>query len=143
MALVKGGPGPYLVPTWRFDDLLLVLPLPPEPVYNAIFALAAICCLGLILGIQNKILVLFPTVVLTYFCSVDRISALPHYVVMTYIFLVALCFYKQGERCLTRRIIQLGVATCYGFACIQRLVTPGHLTGESFRFTVGTGWGRK
>ena len=137
---VQGLDGPYRIPTWRFGDFLLELPVPDGMILNSIFIVTMLLTVALIFGVKRKLFVVIPTIVLTYFISCDLAALRPHYITMAYIFMVALCFHREGTDSLTRRIIQLGIATCYGFASIQRLLASDHLTGLSFKYTVGTGW---
>ena len=137
---VQGLDGPYRIPTWRFGDFLLELPVPDGVILNAIFIVTMLFTGALIFGVKRKIFVVIPTMVLTYLISCDLAALRPHYVTMAYIFMVALCFHREGAPSITRRIIQLGIASCYGFASIQRLFASDHLTGLSFKYTVGSGW---
>lgn len=136
----RGVGGPYIVPAWRFGDTFLAPPLPPAPVNAFVFILAAASCLWLCLGGKKKIFVLLPTLVLAYYCSIERVAFMCHFVVMIFIYMVALCFHHEKSRSATRRIIQLAVAGCYGFAVLGRLTSPTHLSGLSFKYAVGTGW---
>jgi len=136
----RGVGGPYIVPAWRFGDTFLAPPLPPAPFNAFIFILTAASCLWLFLGGKKKIFVLLPTLVLAYYCSVERVAFMCHFVVMIFIYMVALCFHHEKSRSATRRIIQLAVAGCYGFAVLGRLTSPTHLSGLSFKYAVGTGW---
>lgn len=136
----QGLDGPYRIPTWRFGDFLFELPVPEGVILNSIFIVTMLASTALIFGARQKFLVVIPTFVLIYFTSCDLAALRPHYVTMAIIFMVALSFHKEGGPSITRRIIQLGIASCYGFASIQRLFASDHLSGLSFKYTVGSGW---
>lgn len=88
----QGGPGPYVVPSWRFIDKLFVPPLPPPLVTNGIFLAATLACIWLALGTRRKWVIAIPVLVGAYFGCRDYWAMGSHFIVMLWTYLVALLF---------------------------------------------------
>lgn len=126
---------PYFVPTLAFGPNLINLP-PPSPGVLPIVATAYfVSCFGLLLGYRNKVLLLVPFVVLTYYASMEILYG-------DYI-LSMLCitlFFDSPKRSLTRRLIQLVLGMFYGFSALQKLLFPGFLSGDSLEAFAHERW---
>ena len=130
----------YTVPTWRIGQSFLWLPALPEALDRIIMVGAILSAIMLVAGFKQRLFVIWPALALWYYGCRDLLALQCHYIVMLLIYFTALSLDRPGAPSMTRRIIQLGVASCYGFAVAERLISSDYLTGKSFYYTVGTGW---
>ena len=135
----KGGPGPYIVPAWRFHQHLLILPLPPAPLTEIAFLSAAIACLLMTLGFKQKWIIAIPVLVGAYFGCRDFWAMGSHFVLLLWTYLVALLFARPGKNC-SRRLIQLSVFLCYFYSAVQKLLSPDFIMGYSMQAEMSDGW---
>jgi hypothetical protein len=136
-------PGPFNVPAWRFGSHLLALPLPPEPVNAVIFLLFALAAILLVLGKGYRPLYIYMATVVAYYSSRDFFVCMLHWVLLDFLFLVALSFRakNKNERSPSRRLIQLTLCFCYLFGVLQKLFYPDFWQGISLEATFYDGYG--
>ncbi|MGH9550500.1 MAG: hypothetical protein ACRD3W_14055, partial [Terriglobales bacterium] len=126
-----GGPGPYIIPAWRFNDHLFYLPQPPELITTTIFSIAALFCLAMIFGVKRRVF-LWPVVaVMAYYGCTDLWACWCGFVIMDFTMLVALLFDRPGMS-LCRRLIQISIFLCYFYSALHKLLLPDFLNGSSF-----------
>jgi len=134
-------PGPFNVPAWRFGSYLVPVPLPPEPVNIIVFALFGLAAVLLIVGKNSRPLYIYMASVLAYYCSRDFFVCMLHWVLLNFLFLLALAFRCQNasgakepsaeSRSPARRLIQLTICSCYLFGVLQKLFYPDWCQGLS------------
>ena len=134
-----GGPGPTNVPAWRIGPHLLHLPLPPDPVTPALFALAAFSALAMFFGSAFKLWPLILFCVIGYFSSIDWMASGCHFIVLEWLMLFALLLESPG-RSPTRRLIQVSTILCYFYTSMQKVLFPDFVAGWSFETMFGDGW---
>jgi hypothetical protein len=122
---------PYCVPAWRWQDKLLVLPMPPEWLFITCFTVAMLSCLFLVFGSRNKIFVGVILAVFCYFGSRELCGISSNWASIDVCLLVALLFDHPELSC-TRRLVQISVCLCYLFSALQKLFYPDFLNGNSF-----------
>jgi len=134
-------PGPFNVPAWRIGSYLVPVPLPPEPVSIIIFALFGLAAVLLIVGKNSRPLYIYMASVLAYYCSRDFFVCMLHWVLLNFLFLLALAFRCKNatgakeppaeSRSPARRLIQLTICSCYLFGVLQKLFYPDWCQGLS------------
>ncbi|MBS2007008.1 MAG: hypothetical protein JST01_08205 [Cyanobacteria bacterium SZAS TMP-1] len=124
-------PQPFNVPAWRFGTYLVPVPLPPEPLNLIVFGLFALAAVALIAGKAHRPLYIYMAAVLAYYCSRDFFVCMLHWILLDFLFLVALAFRTQGRPSPARRLIQLTICSCYIFAVIQKIFYPDFWLGLS------------
>jgi len=132
-------PGPFNVPAWRFDSYLMPVPLPPEPLNFIVFGLFGLAAILLVAGKNSRLLYLYMASVLAYYCSRDFFVCMLHWVLLDFLFLLALAFRgqkgssadKTAPRSPARRLIQLTICSCYLFGVLQKVFYPDWCQGLS------------
>jgi Vitamin K-dependent gamma-carboxylase len=122
---------PYCVPAWRWQDHLLVLPMPPEWLFISLFTAAILSCLWLMFGSRKKVFIWIILAVFGYFGSRELCSISSNWASIDVCLLVALLFDRPEQSC-TRRLIQISICFCYLFSALQKIFYPDFLNGNSF-----------
>jgi hypothetical protein len=135
----NGAAVPYCVPAWRWQDELLVLPMPPEWLFIVLFTAGMLSCLWLIFGSRNKLFICFILGLLVYFGSRELCAVSSNWASIDICLLVALLFDRRGRSC-TRRLVQNAVFFCYFYSALQKLLYPDFLSGNSFAAQFESGY---
>jgi len=130
---------PYCVPAWRWQDKLLILPMPPQWLFISLFVAAMLSCFWLIFGRRNKFVICVILAVFAYFGSRELCGISSNWASINVCLLVALLF-DRPERSCTRRLVQISVFLCYLFSALQKLFYPDFLTGDSFAAQFESGY---
>jgi uncharacterized membrane protein len=121
---------PYCVPAWRFQDRLLIVPMPPQWLFLVIFAVAGLSCLRLMFGSRNNLFVCLVLIALGYFGSRELSGVTRSWVIVDFCYLLALLFDRSGPSC-ARRLIQISVFFCYFYSAVQKLFFADFVNGSS------------
>lgn len=130
---------PYIVPAWRFGSNLLNLPVLPHSLIDPLFTLYFSACAAMALGLRSKLVLLVPIATLSYFCCLDLMVGSLHFTILLCCFFISLLFDRPGLS-LTRRLIQLCIAFCYGYSVLQKLSVPLFREGYSLAAHASDGW---
>jgi hypothetical protein len=139
-ACSHGGSGPYTVPTWRWDQTLLVPPIFDPLIDGALWILYGVCALMMMALPKGRMPVAICTILLAYFTSIDLLAANCTFVLLAFLYLIALLF-DTGERGPARRVIEVAVSSCYLYGILQKLLSPEWLSGESLKAVHATAFG--
>jgi hypothetical protein len=112
--------GPYPVPAWRFGWLALDLPGPPLWLSLSLWAAFGLAGIWLMFGSKSKLVTAIPIFVLVYLGSVERWAFSSSFVIMLFLYLVALLFDRQPRSC-SRSIIKAAISICYFFGAVTKL----------------------
>ena len=120
---------PYAVPTWCVGPHCFTFPVPPMMVTKLFMVAYFVSCSALIAGCRNKIFLFAPIAALVYYGCLD-ISVATVYSTVLLTFLIAFLF-ENGNESLTRRLMQLSTAICYGCSALRKLTLFAYLSGSS------------
>jgi hypothetical protein len=126
-------PQPFNVPAWRIGHFILDLPLPSEPLNYIIFGIFVLCALLLVAGKKFRFLYIYMAAVLAYYASREWFVCCFFWVLLDFLFLVALSTRAGApdERSPCRRLIQIALATCYLYSVLQKYLYPDFWQGIS------------
>jgi len=120
---------PYAVPTWGVGLHSFSFPVPPMTVTKLFMVAYLVSCSALIVGCRNKIFLIAPIAALIYYGCLE-LSMATVYSTVLLTFLIAFLF-ENGNESLTRRLMQLSTAICYGCSALRKLTLFAYLSGSS------------
>ena len=131
--------GPYHVPAWRLGKIFFAAPEPPLALSVAVWSLYAIACIALVAGVRKKIVPIYIFLVWLYYSTIEIYIFHSSFVILMSLYLLAFAIDRRPFS-LSRRIIQVGISTCYLFSAVHKFMHPEFISGFTLHEMLGRGF---
>lgn len=130
--------GPYHVPAWRIGKMFFAAPEPAKWISILVWSLYAIACIALAAGVKKRLIPVFIFLVWLYYSTLEICIFHSSFVILMSLYLLAFAIDRRPFS-LSRRIIQVGLSTCYFFSALHKFLHPEFIGGFTLHEMLGRG----